>query len=344
MLSRYSFLTSLSLLVLLTSCGSQQNRDIVSQRFVHKYGYDVPKEEWNNQQYPGQVITQMRDGVTIVETYEDGLLNGVRSETFSHSQTVRFLEQYDRGSLRKRTTYSVRGIPEQEEIFFSPQHVKVTYWLPNGSPLCKEEWSFGKIISGQYFNALNEVEAQLERGSGERLVRDASGLLQAREFYQNSELVHLQTYYPNQTPHISVSFKNGKRDGVYKEFAASGEPLCIESWRQNMLHGEAVYYQNGLRYLEIAYQNGLKHGLERHFIDEKHVCSETTWFEGNRHGPSVVLADGTATTRWYYFGQKVANKAAFDEKVNRLATITMMHEKSARKNTGASNGSELAGN
>lgn len=324
-------LLSVSLALVLSGCQtSGQNKNVISQRFIHKYGYDVPKSEWEAQQYPGQVVTLLRNGSSIVENFEDSLLHGSRTETFPHSQTVQVLEQYHRGSLQKRISYSIRGVPEKEEVFASPYHVHVTYWLPNGAPRCKEEWSGDKLVSGQYFNLLNELEAKLDNGCGERILRDHFGTLQAREYYNDSELVHAELYHLNQIPKESVSFVKGQKTGICKRFTPSGDPLSVEEWHMGKLHGTASYYQNGLCYMEVNYVAGLKNGVERQYIDGKTLCSETHWVDGQKHGPSVVYADGASKTTYYYFNKKVTKKG-FDELMDRLAHLSSLNERQAKR-------------
>ena len=45
----------------LTGCHNTQDTDnVVSERYVHKYGYALTKAEWQAKDYPGQVITLSR--------------------------------------------------------------------------------------------------------------------------------------------------------------------------------------------------------------------------------------------------------------------------------------------
>jgi hypothetical protein len=46
----------------------------VSQRYVHKYGYDVSEQEWETREKNGQIITTTADGVTTSATYKKGVL------------------------------------------------------------------------------------------------------------------------------------------------------------------------------------------------------------------------------------------------------------------------------
>src|SRR6267154_4884075 len=74
---------------------NRENEEVISKRYIHKYGYDVSKEEWESTGYPGQVITSLRNGVTITASYEDNFLHGPTTHTYPYSQTMESLSTYE---------------------------------------------------------------------------------------------------------------------------------------------------------------------------------------------------------------------------------------------------------
>lgn len=303
----------IGLTTLLTSCGSNSNvADIVSQRHIHKYGYDVAPQEWAENVFPGQVVTSYRNGQTITETYADSLLHGPKTITFEHSQTVHIKEEYQKGILVKRTTYSIRGVPEKETVYKTPTHLLVTSWFEKGSPREKEEYLDGKLINGQYFSINNEIDSCVENGNGEKTVRNAAGDIICKNVYTNYEIDYKETYHPNNTPHVITSYKDGKLHGEKKEFALSGEPLVVENYSNGEKDGVCTYFQNGYKYKETTYHEGLKHGVERLFIDGEMLSEETEYKMGEKHGSSVVYCDGVGRTFWYFNDQRVS-KSVFDQ-------------------------------
>lgn len=98
---------------------SNQESSVVSQRYVHKYGYAVAKEEFVERQYPGQVITVLKNGVTTTVTYENGQLHGPSTHSFPHSQVVEHYFLYNEGSLVKQIAYDPNGLPLFEEVHLS---------------------------------------------------------------------------------------------------------------------------------------------------------------------------------------------------------------------------------
>lgn len=306
---------------LTTSCDeSRKDKNIISRRYIHKYGYDVPRDEWQAQQYPGQVLTTLRDGKTITESYEDGLLHGPRTETYPHSQTIQALEQYQRGKLAKRVSYSVRGVPEKEEIFKTPEHTLVTYWFPSGTPKAKEELHDQVLINGWYYNLANETDSRIESGTGEKTLRNQSGDMLAKHVYNNYQVTYIETYYPNNTPCTVTSYEDGKIHGEKKHFSMSGEPLSVENYYQGVKHGLCTYFQNGYKYAEIPYAFGNKDGVTRHYIDGETIVEETEYKNDIKHGPSVIYCDGSARTTWYFENRKVS-RPKYEELIRREEAI-----------------------
>lgn len=310
-----------ALLLALSSCDENKNtKNVISQRYIHKYGYDVSPEEWKTQQYPGQVLTTMRDGKTITESYEDGQLHGLRTETYPHSQTVKIMEQYERGRLNKRVVYSIRGVPETEELYKTDAHLLVTSWYPKGTPKSKEEYKDGVLINGWYYNAANETDTRIENGTGEKTVRNQNGDLLSKEIFNNYQINYIESYYPNNTPCTTVSYENGKINGQKKHFSMTGEPIFVEQYINGHKHGVCTYYQNGYKYLEVPYAFGVKNGVERHYIDGETVSEETEYQDGIKNGPSVVYCDGSARTTWYFENQKVS-RSKYEQLVQRHEAI-----------------------
>lgn len=304
---------------LFVGCNSKQtaeSEEVVSKRYIHKYGYDVSKEDFETTGYPGQTITTLRNGVTVTASYNDGILEGETTHTFPHSQTVEARLFYERGNLVKKISYDLRGIPQKEERFFSPSHIKTTKWFPAGTPMSVEEHLKDELLEAEYYNSANEVEYRVSRGSGVRIIRDTHGHLAMKEQIEGGYPILRETFHPHGVPHTITPLLNGEIHGEKKVFALSGEPISIEHYRHNYLDGLATYFQNGSRYLEITYKEGVKHGLERHFIDGEMMIEETEWHDGQRHGPSIVFFDGMSRRRYYYNDQLVSK-----ERYNELCDI-----------------------
>lgn len=314
-------------------CGCQdkkkdKKKDVVSQRFIHKYGYDVSREEWEGNQFPGQVVTTLKNGVTVASSYEDGLLHGRTTYSYPHSQTLESLHIYERGNLIKKVSYNIKGMPTKEETFLSPSHVKVKYWYKTGTPKSTEELIDNALVEAEYFTMNNETESRIENGMGTRSVRNEQGVLLAKETIENGKVISSETFHPNSTPKVVTNYSSeGKLHGEKKVFAETGEPISVENYDNGNLHGMCTYYQNGFRYQETPYLYGLKNGIERKYVDGETLVEETEYHDGFKHGPSTFYCDGIAKCEWFYNNELVA-KSKYEELLEREKMISIMHERS----------------
>ncbi len=306
---------------LATGCGSRREcSDIVSRRYIHKYGYVVAKEDWEKHCYPGQVITTTREGVTITATYENGLLHGACTHTYPHSQTVHHFFLYNQGDLAKELTYNQIGMPIQERVQHSVQRYTLTQWYPDGTPMSIENYTGEELLDGEYLTQMNEVEARVDHGTGERIYRNPNGALIARDWIEDGYIVKRETFYLTGLPETTAYYVKNRLSGERTVYAETGEPLAIEEWLHGNLHGKSSYFANGVKRTEVYYLNGAKNGPERQFLDGEAVEQECYWSNNKRHGPCTFFVEGTPShVDWYYAGQQVSEKKY--EKLSQLDQI-----------------------
>lgn len=315
----YLFLGSLAIFV--TSCNNKDKNDqIVSQTYMHKDGYAMSQREWETENYPGQVITTLRDGVTVYASYEDGVLHGPSSHTYPHSKIIESYYLYNHGDLIKETYYDTLGMPVKENTYLSPTRYTATVWYKTGAPLSVEEFAGDELLEGQYFNIKHEVDARVVKGKGLRLVRDTSGILKIKDEVQNGYITKRETFYPSGTPEAVIAYVNGLPHGIKRTFTVTGEPLAMENYAFGQLHGTSTYFKNGAKYLETSYVEGKKEGLETHYANGDTVIEKTLWLNDRKHGPSHFYIDGSTFTTWYYDDQVVTQKKytdmrSLDEKI-----------------------------
>lgn len=314
-----------AVLALLASCQDKNNENpVVSQRYIHKFGYAVSQEEWESRNYPGQVVSTLRDGVTVSTTYEHGILHGPCTYTYPHSQTVETYYLYNNGNLAKEIKYSRQGMPLREEIRLSPSRYSLTTWYANGSPLSIEEYASEELVEGQYFNANNETEARVDKGNGKRVVRDVNGVLVSRDVIEKGFLIQRDSFYPNGGPESVSYYTHSQLHGERRTFSQNGEPVSIEEWVNGRLHGLSTHFTNGIKSSEISYLDGQKNGVERHYLDGEIISQEIAWENDKRHGPSVYYVDGHTRTEWYYDGAMVPQRRfeeldRLDEMISHIA-------------------------
>jgi len=300
--------------LLLSGCGSEQNNgEVISKRYVHKYGYAVSQSEWESNNYPGQVITTMRNGVTITSTYEDGLLNGPSTHTHPHSQTVQHFYLYEYGDLKKEVIYDALGMPIREKTQLSPHRCSITMWYGDGTPMSTEDYADDELLDGKYFTLNNELESSVERGNGLKTRRDQHGTLLSKNHIEAGYLTKKETFYSNGNLEEVAFYKMNQRNGERKVYTEAGDSLAVEEWVNNQIHGKATYFVNGNKQTEVYFLNGARNGIETQYIDGQTVEKEIAWNNDQRHGPTkFFVADNLAKTEWYYNG-KLVGKRRYDE-------------------------------
>lgn len=307
-MNRYLVLSG-CLVVLLAGCvNNQQDNNVVSVQYVHKYGYAVSKDEFEQRQYPGVVTTALKNGVVITATYENGVLHGLSRHTFPHSKTAEHDFIYKNGVLVKETIYDISGMPVREDTVLSPTRYVSTKWYAAGTPMSTEEYAGKELVEGQYLSILNEVESRVEKGKGVRTVRDLQGVLVSREEIEEGYVVKAETFYPNGTPESIAYFARGVLNGEKKTFNENGEPLSVREYLTGKLHGKTTFYKNGARSVEVHYLDGMKNGLEIHYLDGDMVSQEILWENDKKHGPSKYYIEGVATVEYYYDGDHVSER------------------------------------
>ncbi|MCH9631354.1 MAG: hypothetical protein S4CHLAM37_13770 [Chlamydiia bacterium] len=320
-------------LLALCSCNKSEKKhkkDVVTQRYIHKYGYDVSKDEWDANQFPGQVVTTLKNGVSIASTYEDGVLHGQTTYTYPHSQTLESLHLYEHGNLTKKISYDLKGIPQKEDTFLSPTHVKTKFWYKTGTPMCVEERVDNNLINGEYYSLQNEAESNVRDGMGTKTIRTQDGKLFAREVIEEGIVIGRESFHPNGSPHVVFAYRDGYIDGEKRVFGPTGDPVMLETYTKGKLDGLCTYFQNGYKYLESPFTLGRKEGIERQYIDGETLVEETEYHDGQKHGPSTFYSDGISKTEWYY-NNELVSRTKFEELSEREKMISIMNERARPK-------------
>ncbi|MCB1114286.1 MAG: hypothetical protein KDK62_05975 [Chlamydiia bacterium] len=268
------------------SCEDEPVRpcQVVDETYVHKYGFEVAPDEWENRGEHGQKITTMDNGITCKASYSFGKLDGHTTYSFPYSSQVQVVRTYSQGELVAEENRFLGGTPKERTEFQSGNRKKVIHWYESGVPQCSEAYQADALIEGQYYTPANQVESQVAGGNGVRVNRDANGDLTSRDMIENGEMVERTSYYPNGTPSEMLPFRNNIVHGLRRTFLQGGEPKTVEEWQDGTQTGITVVYQNGEKYAEIPYENGRKHGIEKRYIDGQELFEEITWNDGHDTG------------------------------------------------------------
>jgi antitoxin component YwqK of YwqJK toxin-antitoxin module len=313
-MKRLFFLFS-TLICLWMSTGCQTNRypnDVVYETYVHRYGVELPAEDWSSRGQHGRVVSTRRDGVVVSKTYEAGILHGEVSYSFPHRECIQKKEIYDQGNLIQETYYYASGMPAQQKDYLSPETYSTISWYEGGVPRSKETFSQEGLVHGEYYDLSNQQESCVLEGVGKRIVRNDYGLLQSTDDIQNGQMTMRTTYYPDGKPAAHIPYVNGVIEGEKRTYTMGGEPATIEQWTNNCQHGNTIIFENGEKCADLPYVDGRPHGVECRYRDGGHqVVQRTTWVAGRKHGPCHHYVGSTVQTDWY-FKDRLVNKPTYD--------------------------------
>lgn len=291
---------------LCVSCQKNETDNVVSQKYIHKYGFDLTQKEWSERDRDGRIVTVLKDHTTLAQSYENGILHGPTTLTYPKSHIIQKEDAYDQGELLKTVFNDEKGLPIKEEAYEFDNRKIITYWFENGAPMSIEEYEGDYLTDASYFDLNNELEASIEKGKGDRIRRSREGKLLSSEIIENGEIQSRKTYHPNGHTQSISHFDHYQLDGVQKKYTLSGKPLLEQTFSKGILHGMKCHFRNGKKVVEIPYINGKKNGLERHFDESGALIAEIPWEENQKHGRSRYQYEDYSDLQWYFRGNPVS--------------------------------------
>ncbi len=323
---RRGFLFS-SIAFLAVSCQTNSSLDqVVSQTFVHKYGFETSEKDWDAREKDGQIVSMLKNGVKITQSYENGKLHGATTYTFPHSSAIERQFVYDQGMLLKEQLNDLSGMPIREEVYEFDNRTIITLWDDKGVPLSIEEYDDEVLMEGKYYTPDHELESTIVGGFGERIKRDRTGLLVSSEKIENGAMTCRTTYHPNGNTHTISHYDNYQLHGPQSKFTASGKPLMDLNWDHGVLDGSKIIYRNGYKVAIIPYAKGKKNGLELHYDDLGNLTAEIQWKSDKKHGSTKIYAEDYTDTEWFFKGQSVSLDK-FTSLENRERIMSELHER-----------------
>ncbi len=306
---------SMSLLfIFLATVGCQkpvEREECLERTYEHEYGLPVEAELWEDSGQNGKVFTNLRNGVSVVQNFQNGLLEGESSYTYPHNSQIERVEYYSSDKLVSQVFYSCAGNPERSIFLTFPNIRTITDWYEHGNPRCIETYEDDLLISGEYYSLQNQCDGRIYNGNGERFVRDELGVLVSQDYFHSGKLMQRTFFYANGSPREVCSIMNDVLHGERKTYYPGGDPMAIEKWNNGRQTGLTIVFQNGEKFAEVLYQDNLKHGIERRYRDGCIVTQEITWVNDLKHGPCVTYHGDVVDTDWYYKG-RLSTRANFE--------------------------------
>lgn len=274
-------------LCLSLSCQPSKGR-VLHEKYSNNSKLSLSKAEWSQRGGTGQIQRFLRDGTLSTENYRHFLLQGESTQTHPYSTEIATWEWFERGECRERKSYSSSGILLQEERFSPLGKRSVRSWFCDGAPRFIEEYSKNEereiLESGEYFSPRLEVESCIDRGEGERIVRDTEAeQILLRQKVSEGQITEEKAYFPTGTLERVTHYAEGKREGEEQLYSPSGELLA-----------------------KIPHRKGKREGKELRFREGK-VVEEISWKADVREGPTRIFCDGsTPLIEWYHRGKRVS--------------------------------------
>lgn len=291
---------------LISSCQkNEKDSGVVSQKFIHKYGFEVSQKEWEARNKNGEVIVTLSNGVTQSTAYKSGVLHGLQTTTFPHSKAIQESCEYDEGVLVKKISYEPSGLPIQEYSYDNEGKRMLTLWDKNGVPLCMEEYENDLLWSGRYYNSQNEIEGTVVNGQGTKIKRNRDGLLLSKEIVDNGKIIERKTFHPNGELQSISSFEDYELNGKQETFSPAGKLITSTNWVHGKIDGTVQCYRENKLVNEIPYVDGKKQGLEKEYDLNGAVVKEVHWENDKRHGTSRSYYDDYTDIQWFWKGVAV---------------------------------------
>lgn len=285
---------------------------VVTEQYIHKYGFEVPGDDWEERGRDGSVITTLSSGVVVHRNFAQGELDGEVTYTYPYNDIIQRREVYSQGMLLKRLEYNAYGSPQKEVIYQGPEKFTTKLWYNVGEPRSVETYVQGKLEEGIYFTPNNEIESKVQNGSGWAVERTVFGELISKSKIVNGERSIRRTFYPNGAPEWDETYVNDRLEGERTHYLLAGEPDFVERYKAGQKSGMTITFNAGEKLAETPYVNGMKEGVEKKYRNGRDLVEEITWKKGQRHGPSNTYVGGSKKVDWY-FEDRAVTEAVFQK-------------------------------
>jgi len=222
------------------------------------------------------------------EVYQNGNLEG-RSEWYYPSGNLRATYNFRQGEWHgEQTFYLQNGKKVEVSTYQNGVHNKTIgldesgYWVElsgaSGGPRTFTiRGANGKVQAEKRYDGQQLVETVVYRYNDENPDR-----LQAVIHFDEHLQPHgLTTVYLSSGEYEEWNFTRGKREGLYRKYAANGNLLAVVSYVNDQKFGpEYTNFSNGLRKSEGIYRQGQKQGLFKEWYRNGQLHAETHYTGG----------------------------------------------------------------
>jgi antitoxin component YwqK of YwqJK toxin-antitoxin module len=280
-------------------------------RFYHSNGTVSSKGVLINGEPDGVWETYSQNGTLVSRaTWTGGVLNGV--SIFYKDSVPTSKINYKNGQKEGLSVY-YNGSERVEELYENGlrQGLRSVYQkniLIKETPFVKDlENGLEKIYSA-------DTPVHTQRNNPITLITYRRGLVTQRENInrlnaQNQKQGIWKILHPNNNVNIETTYKNGLKNGYYKEYDTSGNLILLEKYENDTLVKDAPelaqidihteYYSNGNVKLKVGYKNGKPEGIMRVYDSVNGKVTKSIIFrEGKQTGSGVIDDRGFIQGNW----------------------------------------------
>lgn len=263
--------------------------------------FDGVSEVWNEK---GALLAQI--------AYDKGVLSGISAF------------YYPSGALEKEAPYMQDLLEGEEKTFWESGERKsiaryragckegksVGFW-PDGAPSSEEEYEGGYLLEGRYFDAAQNLVAEVKNRAGQRALFDQRRPVRIEEIRNGLAEGLVQCFDASGHLHSTYHLKNGKKQGEEIEyFPQSAQAKLSLDWDQDAIHGivktwyehgqmesQREIYKNKKAGIACAwYRNGNLMLLEEY---ENDLLQRGQYFKKNQSTPVSTISTGNGIATLY---------------------------------------------
>lgn len=246
--------------------------------------------------------------------YSDSLLNGEFAEYYRNGN-IESAYNYKKGNtVGVYKNYHTNGKIKNQGYYNDSSKLEGAYKEYNrvGTKIREQTAYVNGILNGTnveyYKNGKKKDESTFANGILKKLVCYNE---QGKIIYQTDETngeIKIKTFYENAALKREGSSKNGKREGVWKNYSPAGVIVAIENWKDDMQVGEQKYfYQSGSVKSAYVCDSYRIHGKYTAYHPNGISKSELIYDKGQVNGEiKIYYSNGQLANQYYYEQDEIA--------------------------------------
>ncbi len=221
--------------------------------------FDGPNYAWDEE---GHLLAEVN--------YSQGSLEGITTYYHPNGQMwkkIPYVKNQVEGTIE---IFRFDGELLQQTTFCQGQkHGNAVRFWENQQLACREDYTFGKLENGQYFDRQGNVISEVKNGTGFRAIFSKDSVQELQEFTDGSLEGEVKVFQHEgclkRIYHVKNGIKHGEELEFYDRFFDSSLPLQPKlsfHWYQGKVQGMVkTWHSNGVLESQKEMANNKKHGV-----------------------------------------------------------------------------------